>query len=817
MRRSRSRRADRWAVGRICLRGAPIIVMLLSSIASAEQVFAAPGLPAADQPSIVGGGSAMAALAISVNGQPTDMVVPAKVARGRIWLRATDLRALRIRADQGDTKDDFVALDTIEGLSYRYDADSQSLVLTVVDSARIMYVADADAQRHNVAEPLLSTPLNALVVNYGLYGASEGGLHGGAYGSGTAYARLTTGFGTLLTGGVFQTDPVFAGSNILRLDTAWQYRDDQSVRSYTLGDFTTGAVSWSKSYRLTGLQIASDFERRPDLIVAAVPSLSGSVAVPSSVDLYVNNLKVYSGAVPAGPFTLSHLPALASGDLHLVATNAMGQQNLVDTSFYYTPSVLQPGVFDYSLEAGFPRFGYGTVSNLYGSDPALTATLRYGWLGGITVEGHGEATRGLTNIGFGFDRSFFGIGSLGLAANASTFNGRAGGKYTARWSMALSDILSGYVSTERTFGRYYDLSSVAVLRSNLFGGQKNEITFQPATSWRIDRAGLSIQVPFDRRTAIGFGYSGVREGDIDQHMANLSISRPLGRGLGVSVYAYKDFGRNGDIGFHLDLNIRLGGGIHATAGVQSGQGQNYTDVQFAGSGHAWDGTASWTALDREGGSGAPYRRASVSYHDDSATVAAGLEQQDHAARVTLGVNGALVTAAGGVYATDQVGDGFAVVTHAGAGVSVRRNGAKVAKTAADGSALVPMIEPYRNTVITLDPTNLPLGWQTDGTERNVVTGYREGTAADFGAKPVADAIVIFTDQAGKFLPVGAKVQEEDGSSSIIGYDGEVYLKELGAANRVRIDMGSEACTAAFSYQLVPGTLPRIGPIACMAG
>jgi len=46
--------------------------------------------------------------------------------------------------------------------------------------------------------------------------------------------------------------------------------------------------------RLGGAQIATDFSLRPDLVTFPVPIVAGSVAVPSNVDVLVNNVRVLS-------------------------------------------------------------------------------------------------------------------------------------------------------------------------------------------------------------------------------------------------------------------------------------------------------------------------------------------------------------------------------------------------------------------------------------------------------------------------------------------------------------------------------------------
>lgn len=54
--------------------------------------------------------------------------------------------------------------------------------------------------------------------------------------------------------------------------------------------------------RLGGVQVQTNFALRPDLVTLPIPALFGSAAVPSTRDVYTQNVKTYTGSVPAGPF-----------------------------------------------------------------------------------------------------------------------------------------------------------------------------------------------------------------------------------------------------------------------------------------------------------------------------------------------------------------------------------------------------------------------------------------------------------------------------------------------------------------------------------
>ncbi len=101
----------------------------------------------------------------------------------------------------------------------------------------------------------------------------------------------------------------------MRLESKWQYVDPEKVRIYTLGDFISNSSDWGSSVRLAGLQWSSAYTQRGDIVTSALPQFSGSAALPSTLDLYVNQQKIYSGLVPSGPFDVKQLPFISGNEV----------------------------------------------------------------------------------------------------------------------------------------------------------------------------------------------------------------------------------------------------------------------------------------------------------------------------------------------------------------------------------------------------------------------------------------------------------------------------------------------------------------------
>ncbi|MBX4378754.1 hypothetical protein K4H02_27235, partial [Mycobacterium tuberculosis] len=70
----------------------------------------------------------------------------------------------------------------------------------------------------------------------------------------------------------------------------------------------SGGLQWTRPVYLGGLQVQRNFHLRSDLVTIPIPVISGSAAVPSTLEVYTQNVKTYSGTVPSGPFQVTNFP-----------------------------------------------------------------------------------------------------------------------------------------------------------------------------------------------------------------------------------------------------------------------------------------------------------------------------------------------------------------------------------------------------------------------------------------------------------------------------------------------------------------------------
>ncbi|RQS91155.1 fimbria/pilus outer membrane usher protein [Burkholderia seminalis] len=729
-------------------------------------------------------------LEVSVNGENTALLAHFRERDGRLSASGADLRTIGFATDRlGIADAATVELDTIAGLRYRYDAARQSVDLEMADALRRPYAVDSRALPPTQA----ATASRGLAINYEAYAQTIGDRQFSLY----------TDVRYFDPNGVFNhtgTASFYNGQRrYTRFDTYWSHSDPARPSTTQIGDAISGSLAWTRSVRLGGVQWRSNFALRPDLVTFPIPSLAGSAAVPSAVDLYINNVRQYTGNVPSGPFIIHDVPGITgAGQATVITRDALGRTVATSVPLYVDTRMLSAGLSSYSLEAGFLRRNYALQSFDYDTRPAVSGSMRRGLGDALTVEGHAEATGGVLNAGVG---ALMRLGYAGVLNGAIAGSvGRFSGTQASVGYQLIEPRFSINAQTIRAFGRYGDLAS------------RDGSPVPSAT----DQATLAL--PFMHRQTLSLSYIGFRlpQGP-SARIGTVSYTLSFGDLASMSVSAYRDFAQQGANGAFVSLNIGLGRNtsINATVGRQRGQ-SNYT--VDASRPPDYDGGWGWGV--QTGGTGAvPYRQAQVRYLGRAGEVIAAAQGIDRQTGASLDVSGALVLMDSSLQMSRRIDDGFALVSTDGvAGIPVLHENRVIGTTDRAGHLLVPDLNAYQNNQVAIDSMKLPADARIARTSMTVVPQARSGVIAHFGVSRYRAASVILHDAAGKPLPAGARVHHaESGADTIVGYDGLTFIDGLKADNHLVIDDGTRRCVAAFAFTAPGnGTLPTVGPLVCRA-
>ena len=180
--------------------------------------------------------------------------------------------------------------------------------------------------------------------------------------------------------------------------------------------------------------------------------------------------------------------------------------------------------------------------------------------------------------------------------------------------------------------------------------------------------------------------------------------------------------------------------------------------------------------------------------------------------------GSLALAEGSLFAARRIDDSFAVIDTQGlAGVTVMRENRIVGQTNSAGELLIPDLHGWEQNRISLDPTGLPGDVEVGSLSLVVRPNDHSGTRVRFGVRRGASALISLVDGAGKPLAKGATATLLRTKQRVpVGYDGEVFFKDLVGEEEVSVTTATGVCLAKFSFHPVPGDIPTIGPVPCAA-
>lgn len=734
--------------------------------------------------------------AVSMNGVAVKEPARLMVADGsRLYASASDLQRWRVRVpEQGGLpiKDvPYYALDEMKELRYRIDEPTQSVVIDAAPQA------------------FLPTLINSRVANFAMPDTfSSGGWFN--YDVQAQTDRYATRFDGLFEAGIFNRWGVGttrflaqgpdSANRLVRLETSWTRDDPLNFRSTRVGDGISRPGAWGRSVRYGGLRWGTDFSTRPDFVPFPLPSLHGEATVPSTVELYVDNVLRQSRSVPYGPFTISNAPVMSGdGQVKLVVRDALGRESVVTQSYYVTQSLLQPGLEDYTYEAGFLRERFAIESNDYGNAFA-TATRRAGLSDRLTGETRIELQRAQQTLGAGLTSLWPKLGLLNVSGALSHSDGGAGGLI----SLGLERNMR-----RASFGVQSTLTSADFVQ---LGADERH---PPALRTHLAHASWSYGAPGSFSLAYleqAYRQSGRDTSTLEILSAGYSVN--LRGNCYLSVFALKPL-RPSDADYSVGVALTYAFGNNTTGSASAGHEnrRSTSGVQVQRNLPQGDGFGYLVAATRGERSREEadlYAQAGVGAY----SLQASRIDNDMAYRV--GASGGVALLGSGMHLSRRIDDSFALVRVGGyPSVPVYLENQEVARTDSRGVAILPHLLPNQANAVSIQPQDLPLETQAELYRRSVTPARRGGAVVDFKVRTSRGALLTIVREDGTPLPSGAVVTLEGLPEEFpVARRGEAYVTNLAPANRARASWQGQSCRFDVALPADAGALPRLGPFQC---
>lgn len=699
---------------------------------------------------------------VSLNGEPQQGLAKLRWIEGKLAIEAAFAFSKGIIPGLPET--DFILLETIAGARYQFDPVSLRLDLRLpLRSTGANLVALGNRLERAVE---VDSDLAALIVDYDVFLQTD---PGGTGISGLVRPQVAKGNLAASSAWRFASNgPVDTG--VTRLDTAVTLRSPEHAASATLGDFVTQMPAGSRAVRMAGIRIGTDFSVRPDLVTQPLPDFVNAVAVPTGIDVIVNDRRIAEAEIQPGEFTVRDVPVpLGRSNVGVVVRDTLGREVIESVRFYSSRKLLAMGLVEAAANLGLIRRRYGVASDDYG-DLAGSAMVRKGLNSRLTASVFGEASSGVYNIGFGGDLV---VGTLGVvsvtlrASRASYFadGARSGGLVGVGFE-SVGPGVSYSIEYRKASRHYADIASA------------NGDLAPPDL--------LAANIAFDLRQSGSLRFSAVSQ----QRRIERDLSGPVARTRLVSANFRQRFARRFD--FTMDasyrhdnlsgsgwallagISVSLGGPRFGQVSYSHNGGQNYLQAGYF-SPDMGPGDTGYSVSAAVGG--VERVAASISRQEQWARFEAHGEIVNGSGAARMGLRGALVAVDGALFASRGNGESFILVDAGGIeGLDVQRENRFAGTTDRDGRLLIDQVPGYNTVKISVAPVDLPLNVTANAVEHYVAAAPQSVARVKLAVARYLAQVIRLTDPRGTVFAPGSRVISMPSRSEyIVGFDGIVEL------------------------------------------
>ncbi len=598
---------------------------------------------------------------------------------------------------------------------------------------------------------------------------------------------------------------------------------------------TPGDVFDSIPFR--GVQLASDDNMLPDSLKGFAPTVRGIAKSNAQVTIKQNGYVIYQTYVAPGAFAINDLfPTSSSGDLQVEVKEEDGSVNAYSVPYSGVPLLQREGRMKYALTVA----KYRTDNDQQEQVPFGQGTLIWGLPHGFTLYGGTQFSSNYkaAALGIGVNMGQIGAISADITHAKSTLiddSQHSGQSLRLLYAKSLNELgtnfqllgyrysTSGfYTFTDTTYKHmdgfnsdpnnqnndpdddhprwynYYNLyytkrGKVQVNISQQLGNLGSVyVSGSQQSYWHSDKKDTLAQFGYnttwhDINVGISYNYSKSSTQPKADRIVALNVSLPVGKWLSspsseTPNNAFATYNRSQDNQGKISQNVGIGGLLLENNNLSYNVQQGFGNQGTGNSGNA--------SLAYKGGYG-------------NATVGYSYSDNGNSQQMTYGGSGGMVIHSHGLTLSQPLGETNVLVESPGAsGVKVT-NGTGV-KTGLRGYAVVPSATNYRKNRIALDPSTLDNSVDLDNTVVDVIPTKGALVRAKFSAHVGVRALLTLLHNNSP-VPFGATVTRGDeGSSAIVGDDGQVYLTGLAPQGTLTVQWGDGAAQqCAVNYQLPP--------------
>lgn len=743
---------------------------------------------------------------VTVNGVPLKRLVKLK-RQGDTLTIATDsaIYAGLITQPSAHKYDgqSYIALSSIADIGFKFDPLSYRLDITKrrrSDGPNLIDLARPNSRAENAAKPVTAFMLD--------YDATTTASRNGVRAAGLVTTRLVRGNVSLDSNWALDSKPDAGIGHSRRLDTTLVYVNPGKMMRMTAGDFITVTPANSRAVRMGGIQISRDFSLRPDLVTYPLPDFTGDVAVPTGLDLLVNDRRLSRNDVEQGEFTVRNIPVpVGRNEIGVVVRDALGRERVQSVSLYTSRALLAPNLSSWSIEAGSIRRNFGREHDHYGAF-AASGFYRRGLSNSLTGEFAGEWRNGFVNLGGG---ASIAVGSLGLISadvRASRHNLPEGDR-------------RGHL-----FGLSFE--SVGPRFSLRLNGRKASEGYDDLASASGDAPPSSIysaELGFDLKKLGSF-----RLAAVEQHRQRWRHTEGMSRRDRLLSMSYRNSIKNG-LNFYFDLTHRKSDDAYNITTALFGLSMQFGARAFGQMSVSVQGNRDQTEFSYykpdivpgdigyniQAGAGVMERLGGMlSSRQQWGRIEAQSEILEGNVAGRVSARGSLIFADGNLHASERSSGGVLIVDSKDIdGVEVTRENRAVGKTGKDGTLLLTGFTPYVPAKIAIDPDKLSNDILARKLDAMVKLPPRSVARLTLDVSRYVPVRFTLSDQQNRFFEPGTTIRALPSNSDYtVGFDGLVEINAALKDNTLQITLIDGSVCHADLHTIIREKGNLIGQLHC---
>jgi outer membrane usher protein len=748
---------------------------------------------------------------VFLNGQVKGEFLVRLLDDGDFLVRTADLAAMGLSVPPGRTTEvdgePHRSLRSLEKISFVFREKTLSLEMTAHPSVLPMRIVDFLPPR----QPKVLYPKDPSgFFNYGV--TWTGGNPGDA-----ESLDVTGQVGARRGDFLFLSDAAFektrADQRLVRLSTNVTRDRRESMQRLVFGDLTASSGDLGTGVNLGGIGFSKIYRIDPYFLRYPLAGVGGMVSLPSEAEVYLGGTRIRTEKLSPGQFELKNISSLGGrSDVTVVIRDPFGREQTIRSPFYFTETLLEKGLHEYSYNAGFLRRKFGEESDRYGP-VAFSAFHNYGVSDRVTLGGRGEGAGDGANVG---PQAAFRVGDAGIVALSLAGSVRRDGRLGVAGE-ATHSFQGGPVST-RIF--FKGMSRDYAVAAEEVQGSTDSVRYEVAAgagygtprmgTFSIDADVLRRYTGTDRRTLtasysrnVGWNVSvlgsfrNVREGETVNELT-----------LGVNYYPGRDLS--------LSASYREAGGVRnetvqARKNLPAGEGWGYNVSVERNDSVALSSTAVNPALQynaRFGSYAAEYRGERIDGDGERGIL-------------RLSAFGGVAFVGGTLGVSRPITDSFGLVSVGGLeGIRVYHNNQEMGRTDGRGRLFLPDLGSYYENQISIADKDVPIEYSLREVLKVVSPPLRSGSRIPFDVKRVqAVTGKMGMRRDGEWKPaeyVEVRLHVEGREIAFpTGKGGEFYVEDLGPGTHpASVEQGGKRCLLEMKVPVTDEMIVDLGRLTC---